>query len=94
MPDINIEDLDKIIFEKFINKAIKSKRMDEAIKPKDYAELLDKLRLIENGFIKRAGALLFAKDPQRYVTGAYVKIAFVQDNADIVYQISKSTYKL
>ncbi|MCK5294373.1 MAG: winged helix-turn-helix transcriptional regulator, partial [Arcobacteraceae bacterium] len=86
LPNISIDDLDMISFEKFIQKAIRYKRMDEAEKPKDYTELLDKLRLIENGFIKRAGALLFAKDPQRYVTGAYVKIAFFEDSADIVYQ--------
>lgn len=42
--------------------------------------------MTENGFIKRAAILLFAKDPQKWIAGAYVKIAFFENSADILFQ--------
>jgi len=50
--------------------------------------LLDRLRLVDDatGRLKRAAAILFYPDPERFVTGAFVKIGFFNDNADIVYQ--------
>lgn len=86
VPNVSMDDLDKDTFSIFIQNAIKSKRIDEDKLPQNFDELLDKLRLIENGFIKRAGVLLFAKDPQKYVSGAFIKIAFFENSADIVYQ--------
>lgn len=86
VPNIGVKDLDNYSFERFIQKALKSKRVDENDVPKDYDELLDKLRLTENGYIKRAGVLLFAKEPQKYVSGAYIKIAYFENSADILYQ--------
>ncbi len=86
IPNTDIKDLDNRSFEIFVNKAIRSKRIDEQDIPQNYEELLDKLRLVENGYIKRAGWLLFAKDPQKYFTGAYVKIAFFESASEILYQ--------
>lgn len=36
--------------------------------------------------MKRAAALLFHPDPERYVAGAFVKIGFFRDGMDLVYQ--------
>ena len=82
----SINDLDLNSFHEFIAKSIKSKRMDKTEIPENYTELLDRLRLTENGLIKRAGILLFAKDPQKYITGAYIKIAYFENDVDLVFQ--------
>ncbi len=86
VPNATLKDIDSRSIELFISKATKAKRMDADDIPQDTLELLDKLRLVEKGELKRAGVLLFAKDPQRFFTGAYTKIAFFEDSADILYQ--------
>ena len=48
--------------------------------------LLEKLRLYEGNYLKRAAALLFHPDPERYVTGAFVKAGFFREGMDLVYQ--------
>ena len=35
--------------------------------------LLEKLRLYEDSYLKRAAALLFYPDPEKYMTGAFIK---------------------
>ncbi len=50
-------------------------------------ELLVKLRLTEDGRIKRAAIILFGKDPKKYFPGAFVKIGrFGKDDADLKFQ--------
>jgi hypothetical protein len=43
--------------------------------------LLDKLRLVEGEYLKRAVALVFHPDPEKYVTGAFIKIAYFKEDA-------------
>lgn len=47
--------------------------------------LLDKLRLFDSGYLKRAALLLFHEDPERIVTGAYVKIGHFRTDSDLLY---------
>ncbi|GHT18294.1 ATP-dependent DNA helicase [Bacteroidia bacterium] len=50
-------------------------------------EILDKLRLTENGQLKRAAVVLFGKDPARFYPNTFVKIGrFAKDDADLRYQ--------
>ncbi len=50
-------------------------------------EIFDKLRLTENGQLKRAAIILFGKDPCRFYPNAFVKIGrFAKDDADLRYQ--------
>ncbi|MFT3703090.1 MAG: ATP-binding protein [Agriterribacter sp.] len=51
------------------------------------AELFEKLRLTENGHLKRAAIILFGKDPGKFYPGIYVKIGrFGKDDTDIIFQ--------
>ncbi|GAP72427.1 hypothetical protein SAMD00024442_31_15 [Candidatus Symbiothrix dinenymphae] len=51
------------------------------------AEILDKLRLTENGQLKRAAIVLFGKDPGRFYPNTFVKIGrFAKDDADLRFQ--------
>lgn len=86
LPHVSASDLDKDTFELFINKALASNRIAERSLPKKYDALLDKLILTENNYLKRAAILLFHKEPQRFITGCYIKIAFFQTASEIVYQ--------
>jgi ATP-dependent DNA helicase RecG len=50
-------------------------------------QLFDKLRLTENGQLKRAALVLFGKDPKKYYPGAFVKIGrFGRNDADLLFQ--------
>ena len=50
-------------------------------------EIFDKLRLIENGQLKRAAIILFGKDPGRFYPNTFVKIGrFAKDDADLRFQ--------
>jgi ATP-dependent DNA helicase RecG len=48
--------------------------------------LLRNLRLVEGDYLKRAALLLFHQDPENWVPGAYIKIGFFENAADILYQ--------
>ncbi|SEA67740.1 ATP-dependent DNA helicase RecG [Arachidicoccus rhizosphaerae] len=50
-------------------------------------ELFDKLRLTENGQLKRATIVLFAKEPDKFFPNTSVKIGrFGKDDADLIFQ--------
>ena len=57
-------------FDLFRKYAKRSGRMEEADLMDDNHGLLEKLRLYEGSYLKRATALLFHPDPEKYVTGA------------------------
>jgi len=51
------------------------------------SELLEKLRLTENGQMKRAALVLFGKDPGKFYPNTFVKIGrFGKDDTDIKFQ--------
>jgi ATP-dependent DNA helicase RecG len=53
----------------------------------DLPELFEKLRLTENGQLKRAAIILFGKDPGKFYPNIYVKIGrFGKDDTDIIFQ--------
>lgn len=62
------------------------KRIDDTILEEDTETLLDKLHLINNGYLTNAALLLFSKDPERYFTGAFIKVGFFETDADLIYQ--------
>jgi len=84
VPFVKTEDLDNASFALFRRYAKHSGRMEEADLMDDNATLLDKLRLVEGDYLKRAAVLTFHPDPERFVTGAYIKIGFFRD--DLIYQ--------
>ena len=59
-----------MLFRKY---AKRSGRMKETDLIDDNHGLLEKLRLYEGSYLKRAAALLPHPDPEKYVTGAFIK---------------------
>ena len=86
VPYLNTKDLDNATFDLFRKYAKRSGRMDEADLMDDNNGLLDKLRLMEGKYLKRAAALLFHPDPEQFVTGAFIKIGYFKESANLIYQ--------
>jgi len=72
-PSASINDIDKNAVDNFIKAAAKSGRLSE-LEGLDLSELLEKLRLIEDGKLKRAAIVLFGKDPERFFPNMVVKM--------------------
>lgn len=85
-PLVKIEDLDQNAIQKFKELAIRKKRIDVTVLEEDTEVLLDKLHLINHGYLTNAALLLFSKDPERYFTGAFIKVGFFETDADLLYQ--------
>lgn len=86
VPYLKAEDLDNVTFDLFRKYAKRSGRMEDADLMDDNHGLLEKLRLYEGCYLKRAATLLFHPDPERYVAGAFVKVGFFREGMDLVYQ--------
>lgn len=69
----------------FKEKACLSKRMGSEDLEVSKQELMERLELIEHGKCKRAGILLFHQNPEKWISGAYVKIGYFETDADIHY---------
>ncbi len=83
---VTVEDLDKESFDIFRREALRSGRMVEEDLSMNNEQLLDSLGLIESGKLKRAAVLLFHRNPEKWVTGAYIKIGFFGEGSDLRYQ--------
>ena len=86
IPYLKKEDLDGNAFDIFRKYAARSGRMDDGDLQENDEGLLDKLRLVEGDYLKRAAALVFHPDPEKYVTGAFIKIAYFKENANLIFQ--------
>ncbi len=79
----NFNDIDETTIKKFIKDARKSRRIniEDDI---DTINLLEKLRLLEDGEIKRAAIVLFGKDPGKFYPNMSIKIGkFGESDADL-----------
>lgn len=86
IPTVQISELKQESFDFFKKKGIEAKRLDEKCLKESPEQLLNNLKLIENGYLKRAAILLFHPDPEKFVTGAYIKIGFFRSESDLLFQ--------
>ncbi len=84
--DVTVEDLDKESFDIFRREALRSGRMTEKDLNLSNEQLLDSLGLLEHGKLKRAAILLFHRNPEKWITGAYIKIGYFGEGSDLRYQ--------
>ncbi len=86
VPHVAVKDLDRKALAFFRRQAARSKRVaPEVLQERDPA-LIEKLHLIEGKYLKRAAVLLFHPDPERFVSGAFVKIGLFENDADLRHQ--------
>jgi len=86
VPKVSVQDLKQETFIFFRKRALKSQRIDEDGFTDSNEHLIDNLQLKEGEFLKRAAILLFHSNPEKYVTGAYIKIGYFQSDDDLKFQ--------
>ena len=86
LENVSVEDLDKESFDIFHREAIRSGRMSKDDLKLSNEDLLEKLNLLDGNLLKRAAVLLFHRNPEKWITGSFVKIGFFESDADLRYQ--------
>ena len=86
VPDVTVSDLKQETFDFFRKKGVKNKRLDEDTLTDSNELLLENLQLTEKHSLKRSTVLLFHPKPEKFVTGAYVKIGYFESDSDLRYQ--------
>ena len=87
VPNVTVEDLDTNAIERFKKLAVENKRLSADEVKIDDKGLLENLKLYENSYLTTSAILLFHKDPEKWIPGAYTRIAFFgKDDADLRYQ--------
>jgi ATP-dependent DNA helicase RecG len=85
LPNLVVKQLSRPAINLFRQLARHSQRLDSATLKQPVPALIEKLHLFDGNYLKRAAALLFHRDPERFITGAFVKIGFFRTNADLLY---------
>ena len=86
IPNVSVSDLKQETFEFFKKRGVRSKRLDEESLNDTPEQLLENLELTEGKYLKRAALLLFHPKPEKFVTGAYIKIGYFENDADLIFQ--------
>lgn len=88
VPHLTVADLKNESFDFFRKKAEKSQRLDTEDLQGTNQELIESLNLYleEEKMLKRAAILLFHPNPEKYITGSYIKIGFFESDDDLKFQ--------
>lgn len=86
VPKISVKELKQETLDFFRKRAFKSQRIEEDSLMDTNEHLIENLQLKENEFLKRAAILLFHSNPQKFFTGAYIKIGYFQTDDDLKFQ--------
>jgi ATP-dependent DNA helicase RecG len=85
VPGFGISDLSPEALNRFRALAGQGNRVADGLLTAPDGELIDKLHLREGTLLKRAAILLFGRDPERLITGAFLKIGFFHTDSDLRY---------
>ncbi|MBO9204377.1 MULTISPECIES: RNA-binding domain-containing protein [Niastella] len=85
VPKVTLANLSDRAFSHFRKKAVSSKRLPKEEVAVSNHMLLEKLRLVEGTYLKRAALLLFHPDPEAFFSGAYIKVGFFRTHTDLLY---------
>jgi ATP-dependent DNA helicase RecG len=86
VPGVVVADLDKQAFDIFRRNSGKSERLSNEALELSNEQLLESLHLKDGTYLKRACVLLFHPDPEKFITGAFVKIGMFDTNDELKYQ--------
>lgn len=85
LPGLKASDLSSISIARFREQAAASGRLSPTDLTLSDAGMLEKLKLTEGEYLKRAAVLLFHEIPDRFITGAFVKIGFFVSESELGY---------
>jgi len=86
LPDVTVADLKQDTFDFFRRRGMKSNRLDDETLTDSNKILLENLNLTEKQYLKRSAILLFHPKPEKFVTGAYIKIGYFETDSDLRFQ--------
>lgn len=86
IPKVQVGDLKAEMFDFFRKRGAKSGRLDDEALTDSNELLLENLQLTEDNNLKRAAVLLFHPKPEKFVTGAFVKIGYFESDSDLLFQ--------
>ena len=86
IPNISADDLSSTAYGTFRKKALQSQRLNKEDVDISFDVLLENLELKEGNFIKRAAVMCFGANPEKWVTGSYIKIGCFDNDVDLRYQ--------
>ena len=86
MPAFTMDDVDDNVVAAFKKLAAKKGRIDSSFLDEPKEVLMDRLHLVNGDYLTNAAMLLFSKDPERYQLGAFLKIGYFENDADLLYQ--------
>lgn len=87
--NVKAADLSEEAFKRFRKEAAESGRVDKEVLEDSNEMLLTNLLLVDEntGQLKRSAAMLFHPNPERFVSGAYIKLGFFAgEDDDLVFQ--------
>ena len=78
VPNVKVTDLSGEAFKRFRKEAAESGRVDKDVLEDSNETLLTNLLLVDEhtGQLKRSAAMLFHSSPEKFVSGAYIKLGF------------------
>jgi len=86
VPTVQVEDLKPETFNFFKEKGIKSNRLDVESRNDTPIQVLENLKYVDKNILNRAAVMLFHPDPEKFVSGAYIKIGFFRTDSDLLFQ--------
>jgi ATP-dependent DNA helicase RecG len=86
LPAFTMDDVEDSVINKFKELAAKKGRIEPSLLEEPKEVLLEKLHLTAGGYLTNAAMMLFAKDPEKWQLGAFVKIGYFESDADLMYQ--------
>ncbi len=89
VPNVKTADLSEDAFQRFRKEAAESGRIDEDVLGDSNEMLLSNLLLVDENTrqLKRSAVMLFHPNPERFISGAFIKIGFFAgDDDDLVFQ--------
>ena len=85
VPHVGLADLSPQLIERFREKATRSGRVSSNDLQATDAALIEKLKLTEGDYLKRAALLLFHPNPDRFASGAFIKVGYFRSESALAY---------
>ncbi len=74
LPGVKLSELDGRVFDGFRRMGVRSERLPPEAMDESDEDVIERLRLRDGAFLKRAAALLFHPSPHRFLAGSHVEI--------------------
>ena len=85
VPGVGIADIDAVAVSDFCAMAIEKGRLDKSVSDETPSAVIDKLQMRRGEYLTNAALLVFGKDVDKHFLGAFIKVGFFVNEADLIY---------